>query len=177
MTTFLLMYWRQLAAFVAVAAWLGVAYGFGYRNASNHFERVIAEEQLKTAMERAEAITQAKAADDALGEQALLQAKLGAEEARKNEVVTNTVIKWKVKYAQSPDAGQCVMPPDFVRTHTAAVTGRLPDDTTATSGSDAGPARITDVDVLDVDTQNYAMCRKWRGQLIQWRDRERLVRP
>ncbi len=177
MTTFLMMYWKQLIGLIVLIVVCSIIYGFGYRNASNHFERVIAEEQLKTAMERAEAIAQAQAADDALGEQAMLQAKLGAEEARKNEVITNTVIKWKVKYAQSPDAGQCVLPPDFVRVHTAAVTGHLPDDTATSGGADAGPARVTDVDVLDVDTQNYAMCRKWRGQLIQWRDRELALRP
>ena len=176
-TTFLLMYWKQLAFAAVLALVLGSVWGMGYKTASNHYQRVIAEAELKTAMEHAEAVAQAQAANDALGEQALLQAKLSAEQARKNEVVTNTVIKWKVKYAQNPDAGKCVLPPDFVRVHTAAVTGRLPDDPAATRGANAGPARVTDIDLLDVDTSNYAMCRKWRGQLIQWRDRELQVRP
>ena len=175
MTTFLVLCWKQIVIVALVGALLATVYGFGYHNASNHYQRVIAESELKAASAQAEAVAKAQEASDALGEQSLLQAKLAAEQDRKAEVVTNTVVKWKVKYAQSPDAGKCVFPADFVRVHTAAVTGRLPDDTAATGRADAGPARVTDVDLLDVDTSNYAMCRKWRGQLIEWRDRERAL--
>lgn len=91
-----------------------------------------------------------------------LYLKLKTEQQRKNKVIKEQVIK----YVQSPDAGTCKLPSDWVRIHDQAATGEDNSADTAASGVDDTAARVTDADALPVIVDNYEVCRGARLQLI-----------
>ncbi len=167
MTTLLLLYWKQLAAFAVAVALLGAVYGFGYRTASNHYERKIAEEQLRTAMEKADAEQQRKEAMDALEQAAMASAKLGAEEARRDTVIANEVNRRVRRYAKDNAAGQCDLPTQFVFDHNAAARGEggVPETSAV---FDARPSGVTDTELLGTVADNYATYRQCAQQVREW---------
>lgn len=86
---------------------------------------------------------------------------------QKQKTVTEYVTKEVTKYVQSPDAGQCHFTDDWVRIYNAAA-GMSKADTAA--GTDADAARITDIEVLENATGNYATCNDIRQDLISLQD-------
>jgi hypothetical protein len=83
---------------------------------------------------------------------------------QKQKTVTEYVTKEVTKYVQSPDAGQCHFTDDWVRPYDSAAAGLPQTDTT--TGSDADAPRITDIEVLENATGNYATCHDIRQDLI-----------
>lgn len=117
-----------------------------------------AEETIKTIL---------KTMDKTLNSNARLAAELSAEQARKNKIITNQVIK----YVQSPNAGNCAMPVEWVRIHDNAATGEGNQPTNTPSGVDDSTRAITDADAIAVIANNYELCRDTRTRLInlqQW---------
>jgi hypothetical protein len=82
---------------------------------------------------------------------------------QKQKTVTEYVTKEVTKYVQSPDAGKCHFNDEWVRVYDSAA-GMSKTDTT--TGTDADTARITDIEVLENATGNYATCHDIRQDLI-----------
>lgn len=79
---------------------------------------------------------------------------------QKREVVTRYVTNEVIKYVQTPDAGKCEFNDDWVRVHDAAASSSLPSADLSTGELDGASRKITDVEVLNVTTQNYEGCNK-----------------
>lgn len=82
---------------------------------------------------------------------------------QKHKTVTEYVTKEVIKYAQSPDAGACQFSDQWVRVYDSAA-GMSKADTA--TGTDADATRITDIEVLENATGNYATCHDIRQDLI-----------
>lgn len=91
---------------------------------------------------------------------------------QKQKTVTEYVTKEVTKYVQSPDAGKCHFNDDWVRIYDSAA-GMSKADTAA--GTDAGTARITDIEVLENATGNYGTCHEIRQDLISLQEWVRRV--
>lgn len=82
---------------------------------------------------------------------------------KKQKTVTDHVAKEVTKYVQSPDAGQCHFNDEWVRIYDSAAGMSKAD---APAGTDADTTRITDIEVLENATGNYATCHDIRQDLI-----------
>jgi hypothetical protein len=169
---YLLKYWKQLAGVAAIllVVWWIRGTGYDAAKAECKLETDTMVSELEAA--RAEAIKAAQEETLLLETIAMNEAALAAKTRAETVFVTNTVIKWKVKYAQNPNAGKCDMPPEFVRVHTAAVTNRVSEATPGGPQPDGPATGVTDIEVLDVDTANYATCHGWADQLRHFQSRE-----
>ena len=117
---------------------------------------------------RAEAAEQREAKEKALAQRnsALtdaLIAELEAEHAH-SQVITREVIR----YVQSPDAGHCRLPDEWVQLHESAATGSLPVPASTTRASSGETRAVTDTDALAVITANYQQCRRDKARLQGW---------
>ncbi len=89
-----------------------------------------------------------------------------ALEAQEAKVVTKYITKEVIKYVQSPNAGKCDLPNEWVRVHDAAARGMSPTEGTEAPGGTNDPApRITDIEALQVTTDNYAICHETATRL------------
>lgn len=86
---------------------------------------------------------------------------------KKQKTVTEYVNKEVIRYVQSPDAGTCQFNDQWVRVYDSAA-GMSETDTAA--GTDADATRITDIEVLENATGNYATCHDIRQDLISLQD-------
>ena len=163
---FLLAYGKYIAAIALVAAAVAGIWRDGYTYATNKAEVLLVELREKG---RQAALEQALLWEQLAINESALALKARAE----TKVITDTVVKWKVKYVQNPDAGKCVVPPEFVRVHNAAANNRLPETPGNRPDPDGTTRKFTDIDVLDVTTANYAVCHKWADQLRHWQFREK----
>ncbi len=126
-------------------------------------DAVIAEMQASADKAAKEAQAEAQAKTDQINE---LQDKLASTIAQKQalesqeaEVVTRTITKKVIEYVQSPNAGKCDLPNDWVRVHDAAALGVSPtEDAETPGGTNDAASGITDVEALEVTTNNYATC-------------------
>ncbi|WP_417550106.1 hypothetical protein [Methylophaga sp.] len=72
------------------------------------------------------AATQNKIEIDRLNTQREREAlEISAIRKQKQKVVTGAINNEVIKYIQSPDAGMCTLPAEWVRIHNAAATGRI----------------------------------------------------
>jgi hypothetical protein len=172
---FLLKYWKYAAFAIVVMGCLGVVRASGYTAAETKYKGEIATMVIELQAARIQALADAQERTLLLGTIAVTEAALAAKARAKTEVVTETVVKWKVRYAANPDAGKCDITPEFVRVHTAAATNRVSPAPTSGPEFDGVPGGITDIDVLSVDTANYATCHKWADQLRHWQSRQRKI--
>lgn len=92
---------------------------------------------------------------------------------QKQKTVTEYVTKEVTKYVQNPDAGKCHFTDDWVRPYDSAAAGVPKTDTT--TGTDADTTRITDIEVLENATGNYATCHDIRQDLISLQEWVRRV--
>jgi hypothetical protein len=165
-------------AVMAVLAWgYSAIYGKGYAAAEGEYKEILA---LRDAADR-DAHDKAKADADRigmlLGQVSTDAALIAAQKARKREVEFRDVIKWRTKYAQNPDAGECAIPAEFVRVLDAAGqdSGGVSATATGGTGTDAGTGRISDIELLQYSTDVKMMCLRWRDKLIWWQERERAL--
>ena len=156
MITFLIKYWKPLLLLGLIAVYTLLVYRFAANTTANHHIRIAAE--LNAKLNQARIDSMQETADNAM-----TTALLAEERNRASEVVIREVTRWRTQYAKNTDNGKCAIPDEFVRLHDAAATGRLSE---APSGVSGRPSGITDIEVLAVNTDNYALCRKWRDQLI-----------
>lgn len=143
------------AAVASITLVSGFTAGYEWRDRYADLElSELKAEYLAAQVEANEFAENAEMAMQAVSDNAArLYADLQAERERKNKVITKEV----VKYAENPNAGRCVLPADWVRTHDQAASG-MPDDSEPSSGSNDDPARFTDVDALATVTENYRIC-------------------
>jgi len=119
-------------------------------------------EALETARAHVEQMKQAQRATDDLS------AQLEAAKAQR-EVVTRTITKEVVKYAQNPDIGHCRLAPEFGVLFNSAAEGTAPPASEAPSTS-GGTSDTSDSAVLAVATENFGQCKEWRASLIGWQE-------
>lgn len=169
---YFLKYWKVIALGVAIVSALAWVRGTGYAAAQSKYTAIIAQMVAAMEADRAKAIAAARERTLLLGTIAMNEAALAAKTRAETVFVTNTVVKWKVKYAQNPNAGKCVIPAEFVRVHTAAATNRVSEAPPGGPQSDGPATGVTDIEVLDVDTANYATCHGWADQLRHFQSRE-----
>lgn len=74
------------------------------------------------------------------------------------DVKTEVIYREKIVYRNNPDAGACKLPDEWVQVHDNS-TG-LPRVSKAPSNAKAKQGQVSDIEVLDVVTANYQMCRK-----------------
>lgn len=106
------------AAKIKIAAGLilvSAVFGAGYWVAQLRYEATIAEIHTKLAEARAVAV------EEGLARHAAADA-LNAEKTKAREVVYKTITKEVDRYVQSPNAGRCQLPDDWVRIHNSAAT-------------------------------------------------------
>jgi len=104
-------------------------------------------------------------------EVARLQAKVYELSKQKQKVITKYVNKEKIKYVQTPNAGKCILPPKWVFLHDTAARNNITRSSNTSSKPNDTSTKITDIDALDVVTNNYATCNETRNKLIslqQW---------
>ncbi len=87
----------------------------GYKVAEWRYEAIIADIHASLAEARAVAV------EEGLARHAAADA-LNAEKAKAREVVYKTITKEVDRYVQSPNAGRCQLPDDWVRIHNSAAT-------------------------------------------------------
>jgi hypothetical protein len=92
---------------------------------------------------------------------------------QKQKTVTEYVTKEVTKYVQSPNAGKCHFTDDWVHPYDSAAAGVPKTDSAA--GTDADTTRITDIEVLENATGNYATCHDIRQDLISLQEWVRRV--
>lgn len=92
-------------------------------------------------------------------------AELHAIHQQKQKTVTQYINREVIKYVQSPDAGQCQLPDDWVRTYDAAA-ANMSRSPASSGGADDDTTRITDIEVLQNAGDNYGACNQIRQQLI-----------
>lgn len=133
-------------------------------------DAVIANMQADADKAAKEAQSQAQAKTDRINELqdelAQTVAEKQALESQEAEVVTRTITKKVIEYVQSPNAGKCDLPNQWVRVHDAAARGMPPtEDTEAPGGTNDAASGITDIEALDVTTSNYALCHETATRL------------
>ena len=103
-------------------------------------------------------------------EQALLE--LQEVKKKKNKIHTKIVTKEVIKYVQSPSAGKLIIPDEWVRIHDTAAIGPeyLQGDPIATSEPNDSTAKITDIEALEIVTNNYSSYHEIYNQLIDLQD-------
>jgi len=107
-------------------------------------------------------------------EQALLE--LQELQNQKTKVKTQLVTKEVIKYVQNPNAGQLVFNDDWVRIYDSAIIRHqyLQGDTNPTAELDVRSHKITDIDVLENATSNYAKFNELSDRFIGLRNWVRL---
>jgi len=103
-------------------------------------------------------------------EQALLE--LQEVKKKKNKIHTKIVTKEVIKYVQSPSAGKLIIPDEWVRIHDTAAVGPeyLQGDPIATSKPNDSATKITDIETLEIVTNNYSSYHEIYNQLIDLQD-------
>jgi hypothetical protein len=169
---YFLKYWKYGAAALVLVGLFAWIRGTGYDAAETKYKAQIATMVAEAEEARAEAI--AAAQEKELLWQALesTEAALALKARAETKFVTNTVVKWKVRYAKNPDAGKCVVPDEFVRVYDSAALNRVPEATPDGPQPDGATRQITDIEILDITTQNYATCHGWADQLRHIQARE-----
>lgn len=107
-------------------------FGAGYKVAEWRYEAIIANTNASLAEARAVAV------EEGLARHAAADA-LNAKKTKAREVIYRTITKEVDRYVQSPNAGRCQLPDDWVRIHNSAATGGssgLVDDSTDTARDD-----------------------------------------
>jgi len=84
---------------------------------------------------------------------------------QKQKVVTKYLTKEVIKYVKNDDAGKCVLPYEWVRIHDTAARNSITGDADTTTSTNDIAARVTDIDALEVVTDNYQTCNAIRDQL------------
>lgn len=131
-------------------------------------EAQIALMRLEAQQAATEASEQARRLERLMQDRIVLAAELEALRNQEREVVERIVTQEVIRYVQSPDHGQLVLPGDWVRIHDAAALGArsgLPAATFPSAGAYADAARITDADSIAVVADNYGTCHEIRDQL------------
>lgn len=108
----------SLSAKIKIAAGLilvSAVFGAGYKVAEWRYEKQIADMNASLSEARAVAV------EEGLARHAAADA-LNAEKTKAREVVYKTITKEVDRYVQSPDAGRCQLPDDWVRIHNSAAT-------------------------------------------------------
>ena len=85
---------------------------------------------------------------------------------KKQKVVTQYINKEVIKYVQADTTGMCDMPAEWVRLHDIAARNNIAGDADSTAVTNDSAARITDIDALEVVTENYLTCNEVREQLM-----------
>lgn len=91
---------------------------------------------------------------------------------QKQKTITEYVTKEVTKYVQSPDAGKCHFNDQWVRIYDSAAGMSKADTATR---PDAAATRITDIEVLENATGNYATCNDIRQDLISLQEWARKI--
>lgn len=144
-------------------ALLAVAFLAGWTVQGWRSDAVIANMQADADKAAKEAQAEAQAKTDRINELqdelAQTVAEKQALESQEAEVLTRTITEKVIEYVQSPDAGNCNLPNQWVRVHDAAARGMPPtEDTEAPGGTNDTASGITDIEALQVATGNYATC-------------------
>ena len=107
-------------------------------------------------------------------EQELLE--LQEVKKQKNKVHTKIVTKEVIKYVQNPNAGKLIIPTEWVRIHDTAAIGPeyLQGDPVTTAEPNASASKITDIDALEIVTDNYVSYHEIYNQLIDLQEWVRL---
>lgn len=117
----------MIPARAKIAAAVIVAFGLfaaGYRVAAWKYGETLAELRLSYSEAENKALRASQSATRLAGE-------LEAERSREREIEYRTINKEVIRYVQSPDAGRCELPTDWVRIHNSAARGTSasqPDD-------------------------------------------------
>ena len=170
---------KYLFFIFALAGLLGGAYTLvdtrGYERAEQKYQLVIAQKNLELAEFFQKDALASIEIQRLTFQNEMNEATIEAQKARKKEIEFIEVEREVISYVESSDAGKCNVPDKFVRLHTAAIKGSLPQAASSSLRTDDGTRRFTDIDILTVDTANYKLCNKWRDQLLQWQAREKRI--
>ena len=170
---------KYLFFIFALAGLIGGAYKLvdsrGYERAEQKYQLVIVQKDLELAEFFQKDALATLEIERLTFQTEMNEATIAAQKSRKKEIEFIEVEREVISYVESPDAGKCAVPDKFVRLHTAAIKGSLPQAASSPLRTDDGTRRFTDIDVLTVDTANYKLCNKWRDQLIQWQAREKRI--
>lgn len=102
---------------------------------------------------------QASTLEHAQADLTTANASLIATKQEKQQVVTRTITKEVIRYAQNPDRPVVLLDYDWVRIHNAAARGADLSDTASTpSTPDGATGPATDADALGIVTSNYGIC-------------------
>ena len=103
-------------------------------------------------------------------EQALLE--LQEVKKKKNKIHTKIVTKEVIKYVQSPSAGKLIIPDEWVRIHDTAAIGPeyLQGEPVAATKPNDSATKITDIETLEIVTNNYSSYHEIYNQLIDLQD-------
>ena len=89
-----------------------------------------------------------------------------AARRQKARDLQRVVVRKVIEYVQNPDIERVHLPPEWVRLHDTAASGRMSEDAGPTGATDDTAEGVTDADAIAVVTDNYGICTDTRNQLI-----------
>lgn len=149
--------------FAALCGWGGYSYRAAECDATvSAIKQEIAEARELSAM-RALRITELQ------DEVASREGRIYETRRQLEEAQARVVVKEVIKYVQSPDAGRCELPADWVLIDTAAAAGVSAATVSAASSPDAARG-FTDTDALATSVERSHVCRAEIDKLRLWQD-------
>jgi hypothetical protein len=167
---FLLKYWKLLIVLIL----LGVTAYYSSTFTARKHELKAAKFQIELSAAREEALILREKIRQATYDHSHVAAELAAERKRKNEIITEEITVEVIKYVQTPNAGKCDLPVEFVLIHDTAAT-RVSASSEASSRVADPPEGFKDTDLLPIITYNYAVCSDFRLQILAWQDWARVI--
>lgn len=135
---------------------------------SQHYGKIIAENENKALNLHIQAVNEKLELDRAYRKNEQIIIELAEVRKEKQKVLTKVINNDVIKYVQSPIAGKCDIPNEWVRIHDAATIGSeyLQGDTSPAAIANAVAPTVTDADAIIVIADNYGTCNEIRNNLI-----------